>query len=111
MNGTTPEISPATRGPGRPKGSRTKERAATIAAIMKRGDPLQRLAHIMRGKPIPGPHDAETGKPTKVIPTPEQQLDAAKTLAAKVMPNLRTAEVTIEGAQQTLHEWLETIET
>lgn len=97
---------PPKRKPGRPKGSRSKERAATVASIMSRGDPLARLAWIMKGRPVPGPIDPTTGRKTKIIPSPEMQLDAAKVLAKKVLPDLRTQEVTVEAAQESLASWL-----
>ena len=57
---------------------------------MAQCDPIGGLCGVARGEPRPGPPDPDTGEPTLLYPTMADQLTAMRTLAAKVMPDLRT---------------------
>src|SRR4030095_13551078 len=77
------------RRPGRPKGSRNKNRVATAERINTEGDPIGFLCKIVRGNKIKAAAvDGATSR-SWCYPTIDQRKDAAVTLAKKVMPDLR----------------------
>jgi hypothetical protein len=89
------ELGPAPRRPGRPKGSRNKNRVATAERIMAEGDPLGFLCRVVRGNKIRAAATDGATSRSWVYPTLDQRKDAAVTLARKVMPDLRPSEVEI----------------
>jgi hypothetical protein len=83
------------RRPGRPKGSRNKNRVATADRINAEGDPIGFLCKVVRGGKIKAAAvDGATSR-TWCYPTIDQRKDAAVTLAKKVMPDLRPSDVEI----------------
>ncbi|MCP5363974.1 MAG: hypothetical protein H6905_01845 [Hyphomicrobiales bacterium] len=95
---------PVTKSTGRPKGSRnvrtiTREKAKTTGspdamreAILAICDPVLMLARVAAGEAIFDAADDETGELRKVPGSQKTRLDAMKTLANKVMPDLKSIE-------------------
>jgi hypothetical protein len=89
------ELGLPARRPGRPKGSRNKNRVATADRINAEGDPIGFLCKVVRGGKIKAAAiDGATSR-TWCYPTIDQRKDAAVTLAKKVMPDLRPSDVEI----------------
>ena len=92
------------RGPGRPKGlgkvpgsgrkpgTPNKDRAATIEKIMRLADPLDFLCRVARGDRMSAAGEAGTKKKSWWVPTGDQQISAAQTLARKVLPDVKAVE-------------------
>ncbi len=101
---TTAPAEPPKKKPGRPKGhAKTGGRArgtpnrknqVTRDYVIREGAPLQFLCSVVRGRRFTaagGPGDA---KRTHVFPTMDQRLRAAEILSRKVLPDLKTTELT-----------------
>jgi hypothetical protein len=89
------ELGLTARRPGRPKGSKNKNRAATAERINQEGDPIGFLCKVVRGNKIKAAAvDGATSR-SWCYPTIDQRKDAAVTLAKKVMPDLRPSDVEI----------------
>ena len=67
---------------GRRKGTPNKINVATRSRIEAEADPIGFLCGIIRGRDVDG-----------VAPTLEQRMNAAKILAGKVLPDLRSVEM------------------
>ncbi len=90
------------RGPGRPKGyprsggrqkgTPNKDRAATIERIMREADPLLFLCKVARGDRMAAAAEPGAKKKTWWVPTGDQRISAAQTLARKVMPDMKSIE-------------------
>jgi hypothetical protein len=96
------------RPPGRPKGyPRSGGRAKGVPNkstqlgrdfIIKRGAPIEILCKIAKGEKIQAAADsASAAKRNGIYPTIDQRLAAARILAAKIVPDLKSSEIT--GAQ------------
>jgi hypothetical protein len=83
------------RRPGRPKGSRNKNRVATADRINSEGDPIGFLCKVVRGGKLKAAAIGGAPSRTWCYPTIDQRTEAAVTLAKKVMPDLRPSEVGI----------------
>jgi len=83
------------RGPGRPKGSRNRDKLATIDRINQEGDPIGFLCRVVKGRKIyAAPRDGSTAR-SWIFPTLDQRKDAAATLARKVIPDMRPSDIGI----------------
>ena len=90
------------RGPGRPRGypksggrkpgTCNKDRAATIEKIMREADPLLFLCKVARGDRMSAAGEPGESKKTWWIPTGDQRISAAQTLARKVLPDMKAVE-------------------
>ena len=92
------------RGPGRPKGlgkvpgsgrkpgTPNRDRAATIEKIMREADPLLFLCKVARGDRMSAAAEPGVRKKTWWIPTGDQRISAAQTLARKVLPDMKATE-------------------
>jgi len=87
---------------GRLPGVPNRDRTVTIKNIVAAADPIGGLCAVARGEPRPGPPDPDTGEPTLIYPTMADQLSAMRTLAAKVMPDLKQVSVTDNGSTVTV---------
>lgn len=67
---------------GRAKGTPNKVNVATRERIEREADPIGFLCGVIRGKEVDGS-----------TPTLEQRMNAAKVLAGKVLPDLRSVEL------------------
>jgi hypothetical protein len=91
------ELLPARRGPGRPPGSKNRDRVSSIERINREGDPLGfRLKALKRGYVMAA---ASEGSKTreKVYLTADELLRLSGALEDKILPRLRSIEVTGEG--------------
>jgi hypothetical protein len=88
------ELLPGKRGPGRPLGAKNRCRVATIERITREADPLgYRIRALKRGWILAAPN--ENSKKRERIPlTKEELLRLAGQLEDKVLPRLRSFEVT-----------------
>ena len=80
-------------GSGRKPGTPNKDRAATVARIMREADPIGFLCRVSRGVRMEGA--AEPGAKTKTwwYPDGNQRISAAQTLARKCLPDMKAVEV------------------
>ena len=102
------EIIKLKRGPGRPKGlgkvpgsgrkpgTPNRDRAATIERIMREADPLLFLCKVARGDRMEAGGEPGASKKSWWIPTGDQRISAAQTLARKVLPDMKAVELTGE---------------
>ena len=102
------ETSTPKRGPGRPRGlgkvpgsgrkpgTPNRDRAATIEKIMREADPLLFLCKVARGDRMEAGGEPGAAKKTWWIPTGDQRISAARTLARKVLPDMKAVELTGE---------------
>ncbi len=81
-------------GSGRAKGTRNKDRTATIEQIMREADPIQYLCKVARGDRMEAGDGPDAKKKSWWFPTGDQRLTAMQTLARKVLPDLRATELT-----------------
>ena len=94
------------RGPGRPKGlgkvpgsgrkqgTPNKDRAATVERIMREADPLEFLCKVARGDRMSAAAKPGASKKSWWVPTGDQRISAAQTLARKVLPDMKAVEHT-----------------
>ncbi|WP_428660472.1 hypothetical protein [Reyranella sp.] len=79
---------------GRKKGVPNKTTADAKETILKRGKPMELLCDVARGLKIRVGPQAGPGEPQFVYPTLGERLQAARTLLAKVVPDVKAVEVT-----------------
>ncbi len=84
-------------GSGRAKGTRNKDRTATIEQIMREADPIQYLCKVARGDRMEAGDGPDAKKKSWWFPTGDQRLTAMQTLARKVLPDLKATEITGAG--------------
>ena len=90
---------------GRQKGTANKVNATTRERIEKEADPIGFLVNIVNGEPIEVANPADSSATVTVYPNYEQRQDAAKTLAKKVLPDMKAVEHS--GELDVRHEnWL-----
>ncbi len=92
------------RGPGRPpgyaktggrrKGTPNRTRVQVLERINQQADPIGFLIRLARGLQFEAAADVGDTKKVKMYPTLDQQKDAVKILAAKVMPDLKATHLT-----------------
>lgn len=80
-------------GSGRQKGTRNKDRAATVERIMHMADPLEFLCKVCRGDRLEAAPEPGAKKRSFWYPTGDQRLTAAQTLARKVLPDMKAVEL------------------
>ena len=90
------------RPPGRPKGyprsggrkpgTPNRDRAATVERIMREADPLGFLCAVCKGNRLEAAPEPGAKKRTWWYPTGDQRINAAQTLARKVMPDQKAIE-------------------
>ncbi len=102
---TAPETAKK-RGPGRPRGlgkvpgsgrkpgTPNKDRAITRDFIIKHGAPIAFLCSVVKGRRFTSAKEPGDAKRTHVFPTVDQRLRAAEILSKKVLPDLRSTELT-----------------
>jgi hypothetical protein len=79
-------------GSGRKKGTRNKDRAATVERIMRMANPLDFLCQVCRGDRMVAAPEPGAKKRVFWFPTGDQRLTAAQVLARKVMPDMKAIE-------------------
>ncbi len=80
------------RSGGRAKGTPNKDRAATVAKIMSEADPILFLCKVCRGDRMAAALEPGDKKRVWWVPTGDQRITAAQTLARKVMPDMKSIE-------------------
>ncbi len=104
MSETTTEKRP----PGRPKGyprsggrkPGTPNKATMVSRdyIIRHGSPVEKLCKIARGEKIMAAADsASASKRDAVYPTLDQQLAAARILAGKIVPDMKSVDLSADG--------------
>ena len=90
---------------GRRPGSPNKVNATTRARVEREADPIGFLVNIVNGEPIEVADPSDSSKTVTIYPNYEQRQDAAKTLARKVLPDMKASDHSGELAVR--HEnWL-----
>ena len=84
-------------GSGRKKGVPNKVTADIKEMIQKRGKPIELLCDVARGLKIRVGPQAGPGEPEYVYPDLPTRIAAARTLVAKLVPDLKSAELTGAG--------------
>ncbi len=74
---------------GRQKGTANKVSATTRERIEKEADPIGFLVNVVNGEPIEVADPTDPSATTTVYPSFEQRQDAGKTLARKVLPDMK----------------------
>ncbi len=98
-----PETKAPKRPPGRPVGHPksggrkpgvpNRKNAITRDYIIKNGCPLNILCQIAQGKKIQAADTESASKRVGIYPTVDQRLNAARILAAKVAPDLKSIDL------------------
>jgi hypothetical protein len=78
---------------GRRKLTPNKDRTVTTNRIVKLADPIGALCDIANGKPMKAGLEPGAKEAVLVYPTVADRLQALKTLAAKIMPDLKAVSV------------------
>ena len=105
---TDPTAEKLRRPPGRPKGyPRSGGRAKGTANkstqlgrdfIIKKGAPIEILCRIAKGEKIQAAADtASAAKRHGIFPTIDQRLTAARILAAKIVPDMKSVDLSADG--------------
>ena len=115
----TPTTEKLKRGPGRPKGlgkvkgsgrkrgTPNRDRSATIERIQREADPILFLCKVCRGDRMTAATSPGEGKKGWWVPTGDQRISAAQTLARKVLPDQKAIEHS--GEQPAITEIIRTI--
>ncbi len=94
---------------GRVRGAPNKFSAATRERIEKEADPIGFLVNVVNGEPIEVADPTDLSATSTVYPSYEQRQDAAKTLARKVLPDMKAVEHS--GELDVRHEnWLSNLD-
>ena len=81
-------------GSGRKTGTPNKDRAATIDRIMREADPILFLCKVARGDRMSAAAKPGASGKSWWVPTGDQRISAAQTLARKVLPDMKAVEHT-----------------
>lgn len=87
------KISPEKRRPGRPLGSKSKYGRDAKETIVLSGRPIEFLCQVVRGDKLKAGDPGAPGKRLMVWPTLAERMTAARILAAKVAPDLKSVEL------------------
>ena len=79
---------------GRKKGTPNRTRVQILERINEKADPIGFLILVSRGLQFEAATEAGAATKKKMYPTPDQRIDAAKILARKVLPDLKSTELT-----------------
>ena len=82
------------RSGGRAKGTPNKANAITRDYVIKQGAPLAFLCSVVRGKRFTAAAEPGDRKRAHVFPSLDQRLRAAEILSRKVLPDLKSTELT-----------------
>ena len=94
---------------GRVRGAPNKVSAATRERIEEEADPIGFLVDVVNGEPIEVANPSDSSNTVTVYPNYEQRQDAAKTLARKVLPDMKAVEHS--GELDVRHEnWLSNLD-
>ncbi len=104
------------RGPGRPKGLpktggrrkgvANRTRVQTLERINQEADPIGFLIRVARGLQFEAATEAGAAEKVKMYPTHDQRLDAAKVLARKVLPDTKAVEMSGEGGEAFIFQFI-----
>ena len=110
------EDKPVKRPPGRPKGYpktggrqkgvANRTRVQTLERINQEADPIGFLIRVARGLQFEAATEAGASEKVKMYPTHDQRLDAAKVLARKVLPDTKAVEMTGEGGEAFIFQFI-----
>ena len=82
------------RSGGRVKGTPNKSTQLGRDFIIRRGAPIETLCKISKGEKVQAAADtASAAKRNGIYPTVDQRLAAARILAAKIVPDMKSVEV------------------
>jgi hypothetical protein len=90
---TDGEALPERRPPGRPKGSKNRDRVATIERILSECDPIGFRCRALRTGRIRAAPSPDANHRQWIYLTKDEILDLARDLERKVIPDLRAVEV------------------
>ncbi len=110
------EDKPVKRPPGRPKGYpktggrqkgvANRTRVQTLERINQEADPIGFLIRVARGLQFEAATEAGASEKVKMYPTHDQRLDAAKVLARKVLPDTKAVEMSGEGGEPFVFQFI-----
>ena len=96
-------VRPAGRPRGYPKSGGRKPGTANISSqlgrdfIIKRGAPIETLCKIAKGEKIQAADSESASKRAGVYPTLDQRLAAARILAGKIVPDMKSVDLSADG--------------
>ena len=83
---------------GRAKGTPNKSTQLGREFIIKRGAPIEKLCKIAKGEKVMAAADtASAAKREGIYPTIDQQLAAARILAGKIVPDMKSVDLSADG--------------
>ncbi len=88
---------PCPRSGGRAKGTPNKSSQLGRDFIIRRGAPIEILCRIAKGEKIQAADSASTSKRIGIYPTIDQRLAAARILAAKIVPDMKSVDLSADG--------------
>ena len=105
------------RAPGRPKGypksggrkPGTPNRTSMLGRdfIIRRGAPIEVLCKIAKGEKIMAAADsASASKRAGIYPTIDQQLAAARILAGKIVPDMKSVDLSADGGAPFIFQFI-----
>ncbi len=89
-----PKGSPKVPGSGRKKGTKNWTNSEIRGALLDKSDAIDVLADLVAGRQLYAGTSGSVGKPGWRYPTLQQRLQALQILLAKVIPDLKSAELT-----------------
>ncbi len=91
---------------GRKKGVPNRTRVQTLERINQEADPIGFLIRVASGLLFEAATEPGAATKTKRYPTDEQRLDAAKVLARKVLPDTKSVEMSGEGGEPFVFQFI-----
>ena len=91
---------------GRKKGVANRTRVQTLERINQEADPIGFLILVARGLQFEAAAEAGAATKEKMYPTHDQRLDAAKVLARKVLPDTKSVEMSGEGGEPFVFQFI-----
>ena len=91
---------------GRRKGTPNRTRIEVLERINQEADPIGYLIRVARGLQLEAAVEVGATVKTKFYPTVDQQLDAAKILARKVLPDQKALELAPGGAEPFVFQFI-----
>ncbi len=93
---------------GRKPGVPNKKNAITRDFIVKNGAPVATLCKIAKGEKLMAAADsASASTRNAVYPTVDQRLAAARILAAKVVPDMKSIDMTADGGAPFVFQFID----
>ena len=111
-----PETTTEKRKPGRPKGyprsggrkPGTANKASQLGRdfIIRKGAPIETLCKIAKGEKIQCADAESASKRSGIYPTIDQRLAAARILAGKIVPDMKSVDLSADGGAPLVFQFI-----